>query len=238
MIIPERICSAAGPEPLAFLQSLFKNCPESYSSLLMMNQYPENYTLIHADDPCAHVSILLKGRLQATEEQMANGPFCFTELSAVDIVGDFELFSNRSSRMATLTTLEKSLCLTLPAADYLAWIRTDANALFLRTQMLVGQLSRQSRLERANLFLDNRKRLISFLYQECMRQAQAPYLIRYTHAELAGRLGCSVRTINRTIPALCREDFVSLVRGKMQISRRQFERLQACLNDGSPPTVP
>ena len=88
MIIPERFLNSVGTEPISFLQSFFKNCPESYASLLMMNQYPENYTLIQADAPCAHVSILLKGRLQATEEHLANGPYCFTELSAIDIVGD------------------------------------------------------------------------------------------------------------------------------------------------------
>lgn len=63
--------------------------------------------------------ILLKGRLEAVEEHVANIPYHFTEIRALDIVGDYEFFTEKQPRLVTLTMLEDSLCLVIPAAEYM-----------------------------------------------------------------------------------------------------------------------
>lgn len=224
MKIPPKITKALSREQLSFLQAFFAKSPDSLLSCMMLKSYPENHTLISTDDSCSHVYILLKGRLQAIEERIADGPYNFTELSAIEIVGDFELFTRLSNRMITLTTLEPSLCLILPSTDYLDWIRSDANALFMRIQMIIHQMTSQAQFERQNLFLDNKTRFLHYLYGECLKQPESafPLQIRHTRQEISGNLGCSVRTINRIVLGLQNGGILSLEHGKIKITARQY----------------
>jgi len=227
MKLPQEYYNKLNTEQLSFLQSFFAKCPDSFSSNIMLMTYPKNHILINTDDECAYVYILLEGRLQAIEERVINAPYSFTEISAIDIVGDFELFTKLSTRIITLTTLEKSLCLVIPASDYLAFIQNDAKALFIRTQMLIKELIAQTKFDRQNLFLDNRTRFLHFLYGECNRKSQDsfPILIKYTRQEIASKLGCSIRTINRIIQGLNAEGLLELKHGKIYIDISQYKTI-------------
>lgn len=232
MKFPAKISKGLSEEQLTFLQQFFAKSPEQLSSCVMLRSYPQNHTLINTDDSCTCVYILLKGRLQAVEERVATEPYRFTEIQAVNIVGDFELFTSLPGRVITLTTLERSLCLIIPAADYLNWIKNDANALFIRTQMVISQLTAQTQFERQNRFLDNRTRMLRFLCGECHRQAEPafPLLIRSTRQDIACKLGCSVRTVNRTVTSLQEEGILSLEHGKIKLTDNQFQLIQKRLD--------
>ena len=116
----------------SFLENFFKFAPPYIQTVLMLRSYKKGSRLVAAGDSCAHVYILLKGRLEAVEEHVANIPYHFTEIRALDIVGDYEFFTEKQPRLVTLTTLEDSLCLVIPAAEYMTWLRSDSHALFLR----------------------------------------------------------------------------------------------------------
>ena len=117
--------------------------------------------------------------------------------------------------------------MVIPGNAYLSWIRNDANALFIRTQMLILQMTAQTQFERQNFFLDNRTRFLHFLHSECNRQPGRtdPLLIRSTHTEIAGKLGCSGRTVSRLIRELEEEGLITLEKGKIQISKEQDKRI-------------
>lgn len=211
-------------EQLNFLHKFFRNCPDSFSSNLIYKKFPKNFTLINAGDSCSHVYLLLDGRLQAIEEYVTDDPYRFMEIPAIDIVGDYELFQQISHRMITLTAIENSSFIIIPSNAYFSWIQNDANALFIRTQKLISQISRQNQFERQNFFLDNKTRLLYFLFTECSRQSRqtAHCSITYTRLQIAQKLGCSVRTINRSILSLKEEGTVTLSHGKIQISPDQY----------------
>lgn len=225
------ITKKLNPAQIEFLRDFFLRCPDSFLPNLMLKSYPANETLISTDDSCSHIYILLKGRLQAIEEQASDTDFRFTEISAIEIIGDFELFSQTTARVITLTTLERSLCIMISAKAYLAWIKDDSHALFIRVRMLVTQLMEQTRSDRRNFFLDNRTRLLQILYNECsIAPSSADYAIRDTRTTVAARMGCSVRTVNRMVSQLCAEGYISLVRGKIRISQAQFLLIEADLH--------
>ena len=160
------------------LQNLLEETKECHHSLLKrVCQCPLRCYLLDAADPSTHVIknlistyqtsnpvfVLLDGRLQAIEERVVDIPYSFTEMHPVDIVGDYELFTGMEGHYVTLKTMEASCCARLSAASYLHWMKSDANALFLRTQMLMKELSVQTQLQRQYLFMDNRTRLLLFL---------------------------------------------------------------------------
>lgn len=118
----------------------------------MLRSYKKGSRLVAAGDSSAHVYILLKGRLEAVEEHVSDAPYHFTEIKALDIVGDYEFFTGKLMRLVTVTTLEDSLCLVIPAAEYMTWLRSDSHALFLRSRMIISQLVAQAQFQRQNLF--------------------------------------------------------------------------------------
>jgi len=215
------------PVQLAFFESFFQNCPQTLVDHIIYETYPSDHTLMYTDDTCSFVYILLKGRIQAVEEKAAEFTYHFMEIPAIEILGDYELFTNDSSRLITLTTLEPSTCLVIPSVDYFAWIRKDADALFIRTQMLIRQLAGQTRLERQLFFMENSSRMLYFLFNEFNRQKQDCIKLPHTRSQIASKLGCSVRTVNRVIGLLQTEGLLSLVHGKIRIDKRQYEQIQA-----------
>lgn len=231
MHITSPISQHLSNEQLLYLNNFFRDCPESFSSNLIYKRYHKHDTLISSGDACKYVYILLEGRLQAVEESVTDEPYNFTEIAAIDIIGDYELFQRIPRHMVTLTTLEDSFCLVIPANAYFPWIQHDANALFLRTQKLINQLSAQTRFERQNLFLDNETRLTYFFFTECTRQSgqSVPFQIAYTRPQIAQKLGCSIRTVNRNILSLKQEGLITMTHGKIYITKQQYLNLQEYL---------
>ena len=199
----------------------------------MLRSYKKGSRLVAAGDSSAHVYILLKGRLEAVEEHVSDAPYHFTEIKALDIVGDYEFFTGKLMRLVTVTTLEDSLCLVIPAAEYMTWLRSDSHALFLRSRMIISQLVAQAQFQRQNLFSDNHTRMLYFLKEQITQAVNDntntgsiyPIRISFTRPEIAAHLGCSVRTVNRTVQELEAENRISLRKGKIYINEQQAKQL-------------
>lgn len=232
MNLSDTITRQLNSEQLDFLHKFFRNCPDSFISNLIYKKLRKNHTLINAGDSCSYVYILLDGRLQAIEEYVTDEPYRFTEIPAIDIVGDYELFQQISRRMVTLTAIENSALIIMPSNAYFSWIQNDANALFIRTQKLISRTSEQNQFERQNFFLDNKTRLIHFLFTECSRTSpqKAPCTVAYTRLQIAQKLGCSVRTINRSVLSLKEDGIVTMNHGKIQINEDQYLMIQEYLH--------
>lgn len=217
----------------SFIEQFLCNAPKTLLTAAIIQNYPKNHKLIRSNDTCTYVYILLKGKLQAIEERLSYEPYHFMEIAAINIVGDYELFTQDISRMVTLITMEPSRFLLLPAKDYIEWIRNDSAALFLRTQMLIRHTVQQSQNERKIHFLSNRDKLLHFLYFQYNHYAisDTPFQIKYTHTELANMTGCSVRTINRLIESFEKEELISIKRGKINLSENQAVKISGLIRN-------
>ena len=214
----------------SLLKQLFANCPVEVLQQMQLIRLRKNQNLISTYQTSNPVFVLLDGRLQAIEERVVDIPYSFTELHPVDIVGDYELFTGMEGHYVTLKTMEASCCARLRAASYLHWMKSDANALFLRTQMLMKELSVQTQLQRQYLFMDNRTRLLLFLLRS---NGQSGGRIPATRERIAASIGCSVRTCNRIILTLSQEGFVDCIHGKLQISEQQRSAIKKELETSS-----
>ena len=215
-------------DQIQFLNHFFLHCPDSFADNIILKQYPKDHILINTDDSCAHVYIHLKGRLQAIEERTVPTVYSFTELTPIDIIGDYELFIQTKNRIITLKTLEPSTFILMPAAAYLHWIRTDANALFIRLQLIISQLTAESLSERQNIFMDNKTRLLNLVSSECNKKQFSEVIkINITHRDMASRIGCSIRTIGRIINQLQEEGLIDLYHGKIRVNHQQFEDIRS-----------
>lgn len=227
MTLPNHFLALVPSEHVEYLKKLFSQCPQVVHESISINHYKEHHNLISTYQNSTFVFILLKGRLQAIEERVVDIPYSFTELTPIDIVGDYELFTNAEGHYVTLKTMEPSMCLQIPSSMYLYWMKHDANALFMRTQMLMKELSIQTQQQRQYLFMDNRTKFLIYIQGICQKQdTLSTCIIHATREKIAGQIGCSIRTLNRIILSLTKEHLLQVEHGKLHITQEQRQCIQ------------
>lgn len=227
MQLSDKMLTSLPEDSRNFIKEFFLNAPNQLGFAMNTVTFATGEPLMNTFDRCTYVYILLKGRLKAIEERICDTPYHFTEIMPIEIVGDYELFTGAKGRYVTVAAAEPSLLLAIQAGSYLSWIRQDANALFLRTRMLLQQVSAQGLSERQRFFWDNRARFLSFLTLECRKAGETsfPHRVKYNREELSSLVGCSVRTSNRIIKQLIEEGLIGSYRGKIRIEKKHYDRI-------------
>lgn len=232
MSIPTSIQRVFPKEHALFLEDFFRYCPKEIYKHFSIQSYPKNHRIISTHDETRYVFFLLKGKLQALEEKVVTIPYQFTQLKPIDIVGDYEVFTQTQGHYVTLTTLEPSLTLQICAKAYIAWMKQDAHALFIRTQMLMEVLNKQSQQQRKFLFMDTHKKLLYFLYEQIITyEDKFPYKLTFTREQICGHIGCSVRQLNRILLQLQKNNSLRVWHGKLYISKQQFEYIKLSIQE-------
>ena len=88
-----------------------------------------------------------------------------------------------------------------------------------------------SRLALLLLFLQGRYRLFLLFCQEYqISGTEEKCVIRWTRQELSDCSGLSTRTVNRLVGSMQEEGYIEYYRGRISISREQYERMQEHLD--------
>lgn len=225
----EQLNENTGTENGKFIREFLKNAPEDLQHSMAAFSCEKGKNLILADDTAGSIYILLKGCLKAIDEHGKNGLYPFTEIYAPDIVGDFELFSGKMERMVTLKAMTRCEGICMSIKDYQRWIRQDANALYIRLQLLMCMMTDQSQNDRKRFLITNEERIILFLAEECEKQSRDLVQISYTHTDLADHVGCSLRTVNRVVKKLEQDGMFHRVHGKICLNREEQERIRGMI---------
>lgn len=210
----------------AFLARLLADFPAEYQPYLQLRRFAPDEVLISTAAVSDYVYILLRGTLCAMENRVQNLPFVFAKLYPGAIVGDYELFAQTEESYATILSLQKSVCLRIPADIYLAWISHSTVALLCRLQALVRQLGDQTMSDRKYFYMDYEARCISVLLQTQPASPSDGGRLLLTREQLAGKIGCSLRTCHRLVQQLADEQLITLCRGKITLNDAQRGRLQ------------
>lgn len=219
------------PDTYAFLATLFKQCPKDILMRMDIMHFPKNHIIMHTGDPNKDVYILIKGGIEGVDESVPTIPYTFSDLRPIDILGDYELFSNVATRYVSLRTTTETTCLRINAQDYLSWMKTDINALFMRMGMLMLVLGQETQFHRQFLFLDNETRLLLFLLEQVEKKAKNfPYKIEASREQIASRIASSIRTLNRTLSKLEDMGMISRTHGKIIISKQQSVLIKVAIH--------
>lgn len=215
---------------LSFIKDFFRNCPETIIQYLRLLSYPANYKIIESATKCENVYFLMSGHLNTIEERVGQIPYRFCELSPVEIVGDYECFTQARYSYVTVLTSEPCELLVLPGKLYLNWMKKDAHALFIRTQLLMKQLSYQTQFDRQYMFMDYRTRCIMSLIHDCQKitPQNGIYSLSQKREELAAKLGCSLRTLQRILQEFKKEEKIQISGRSVILTQQQY---QALLNE-------
>lgn len=214
-------------EKYDFLSQFLSKCPSHILNTMQLCFFETNQIIMYTGDTSEFVYILLKGGVDGVDESVPNIPYTFTEIQPIDVLGDYELFNDAPGRYVSLRATGKTTCIRLRSKHYLSWMKQDNNALFIRMQLLLKVLTWETQFHRQYLFLDNDTRLILFLVEECKKNAHSyPHKVQVPREVIVSKIGCSIRTLNRTIQNLEEQSLVSRSRGKIVVSEKQHKKLK------------
>lgn len=218
------------PDDRKFLDDFFRNCPENLLDSSYMIRVAAGKTIMKAQEPCDRVYILLEGKAQGVDEQTVDRIFPFFEFRPPEIIGDFEIFAEIPRYRASVYAVSSCRLLVIQRKQYLNWMQKDVNALFIRTQILMKQMADQSQQNRRYYFLQGIDRLILYLvgtYEKI--PGRTGCRITKTRNEISSELGCSLKTLNRSIKKLHDTGMIHLVSGKIHVTAEQYEKLRASI---------
>lgn len=212
-----------------YLEALFQNIPETAVKEITYCEFEKNEDILFAGDPSDTVFFLLKGQVIGLEHQKPGRVYSFMDFTRMNILGDFEAFSDTAKYGVTVRAAENCKLLRISKKGYLNWIRHDENALFLRLSNILSTLNYERKLDREYIFMDCKERLINYLvklYEKEQADSCSSFQIRKTQAELADKIGFHLRSVQRSISALKKEGFLSDEKSKITISKEQYLRLK------------
>ena len=145
------------------------------------------------------------------------------------VLGDYELFYDCEEYVISIRAEQDCTIMILSKQHYLNWVRSDANALYLRMQNMLSVLTFERRIDRESLQKSSKERLAMILvrfYETGVKDRFGAYTVQFTQSELADKTGVNLRSVQSSIASLRDDGLVSLKSGKMIMSSEQYVKMK------------
>lgn len=185
--------------------------------------------LLRENESAAFIFYLLSGKVKGISLQSVNSLYAFALFEAPAYLGEVEAFSGADHYRSTLICQGDCSFLEVPVESYLAWVKTDVKALYARTCAVTSMLVGQTRSERKSRFSTSRSRLVFYLVSLTAENG-APIDMKISCQDLADRIGCSTKTIQRSLQEMMQEGLITRQGRHLMISRDQARKLSTLVD--------
>jgi CRP-like cAMP-binding protein len=232
MFILSEILDLVSDENKQLLIDLLKNAPQYITDHSVIKNLLPDQTLIMADQKADKVYLHISGTLQGVDTQKPDVIYSFVELKPINIIGEFEAFSNRRNYLINIIAKTNATLLSIDVKDFLSWMKCDVDALNIICRYLAFKLSDELKTNREYLFLNSYDRLLLYLYHSInKKQGKRLITIYKTQNEIADQIGFSGKTINRTIAKLVADGLITSGRNTIKITPEQYLMLKEKLEE-------
>ena len=226
------VLSLVSDENKQLLIDIFKNAPPYIMDHSVIKNLSPDQALLLAEQKADKVYIHISGTLQGIDTQVCDVIYSFVELTPINIIGEFEAFSNRSNYLINIIAKTKATLISIDVNDFINWMKFDIQALNIITRYLAIKLSDELKTNREYLFLSSYDRLLLYLYHCTYKNTGKRSVTIYkTQNEIADQIGFSGKTINRTVSKLVADGLISSGRNTIKISTEQYVLLEKTLKE-------
>ena len=212
-----------------YLKELFKYLPEALAREMIYTEIKQGHYVLMAGSPSDTVYFVLKGQVSGLDYSRKGEAYSFMDFTHMYVIGDFEVFHDYAEYSVSIRAEQDCEMLKIPSDRYLQWIRHDENALFLRISNILSVLTAERKVYRKYLHMSCKERLAMLLatyYEEGKKDETGLLKVRETQSELANKIGFNVRSVQRGITSLEKEDQLSTAGGKIFVTHEQYLKLR------------
>jgi len=208
---------------------VFKSLGERYlrllSELVTRREVAKGETLYREGQPCEKFIIVLQGRLNVLKTSTDGREKIVADIRPYRHFGLAELITDRRSA-ATIEAAEPGVVLTLSKEDFVRTLIDNSRMCFQLMQTMAGTIMdltdqiQEVSFERVSVRL---ARLLVVLADREGLEADGRLVIRrrYSHQELARRLGTSRETVTRMLRRFKEMDLVSMEGRRLAVTTRR-----------------
>ncbi|HWT74388.1 MAG TPA: Crp/Fnr family transcriptional regulator [Mobilitalea sp.] len=233
MFLLSDILSIVSDDDRQILLDMFENAPSFITENSVIKTLQPDQTLISTGQKADKIFIHITGNLSGVDTFEPDIIYNFIEFHPVNIIGEFEAFTNKRNYQINIIAKTKSVLIAITIKDFLNWMKYDITALNIITRLLALKLSSELKLNRGYLFLDSYSRLLLYIYNYCIKteSGEQTISIHKKRSELADELGFCEKTVNRSIHKLVSNGFITYGRNYIKISPKQLGLMKETLEE-------
>ena len=215
-----------------YLEKFLKNAPMWLLEEFHEVNIPKDTEFVSENDPANTVYILLTGVVKATDIRVFPVVYDFIRFYPIEIFGAMEFLLREETYRTTLITVTNCKFLKLSREQFSKWVLNDINAMKMFTEAMTRYLLDQCRKERLYLFLQGEERVLLFLSDIYEKNGSTDEIvINISRNDLAKGTALSVRTVNRTIKELIKEDLLVKKGRKLILPFEKYQEIKKRLSD-------
>jgi len=175
----------------------------------------------------SRVWILLKGTVKALEEFKTGETFIFKRFTAPEVFGEMEALADIDRYVATLITETQCVFLNLPVEKYKKILENNPKYLYKRTKLILKRVLDEKKHMRTFLMVKSIDRIKIYLVQQYRLYAKSntTCVLKIPRQQIGEETGYSVKTINRGIKKLEKENLLKVKGQKIIITKNQYEEM-------------
>lgn len=214
-----------------------KHMPADIRGRCTIRRHPAGSIIHQKNMHLDYFGIVATGENRVVNEFENGNVYMIESNEAIDFVGEVTILAGMECTSVTIEAVTENIIVYISRKDAEAWLAQDINILRLTAAHTAFKLYRSSYNNGAKLFYPPGYLMIDYIVQYGERvnienpKFQPPLTIRKTRQQLQEEIGINVKTLNRTISQLKEAGFFTLCKGKITLSREQFQHARQWLKD-------
>ncbi len=215
------------------LEDYLRYMPEELKTRYTIRKYPPGTIIHQKDEVLTYFGIVCEGYHRVINEFENGNIFMIERNDPIDFVGEVTILAGKEKTSVTIETLTECTVLYFSRKDFEWWISMDIHFLRLVSQKVAYKLYRSSYNRGRRLFYPPQHLLMVYLtqYIEEQKPAGEPKIVSRTRQEIYEETGISIKTLNRTIQKMKTDGSIGICKGKISLSREQYERMKEFLSN-------
>lgn len=215
------------------LEEYFRNMPDELANRYRIRTYPPG-TIIHQKDyKLDSFGIIARGEHRVINEFQNGNIYMIEKNEPIDFVGEVTILAGMEKTSVTIETLTETTVVYFSRKDFEYWISRDIHFLRLVSRKVAFKLYRSSYNRGARLFYPPHFILLDYLVRQAAAldiEHKQTVIIPKTRQDMYEECGITVKTLNRTISRLKNDQIVSIVKGKLAMSYKQYQLARETLH--------
>lgn len=209
------------------VQEFLEKIPANLKRTAVPVLFKKNSIVIMKDEPAEYAYFILEGNLALQNEYADGNIYKFSDLGKGVIISDLEVLSGKYKNAATAIAKEDTWLLRVGLNEFERELRTNLDFLYYVASHMAQKMYESSYERGVYLFKPGVSLITNYLikYAEEEGFSEGNVKIKKKRQEIADEIGISIRTVNRAVSELKEEGIVSIVKGKIILSKNQYALL-------------
>lgn len=210
------------------LQDVLKELPPEFYQISNCKTFAPGEIIVERDAPVEYVYFLLRGEASVYSVTYDGKLSIWMRTPAPVFISDLELLAGEKTYAANVGAVTRCETLCAKAEEFLPLLRKNIQLLWLSASFTAKKNYASSHDRGYTAFFTSVEKTAAYILRYCTRtppSEDVPTTIRKTRDTIAGELVLSIKTLERCLNILRDEHCVSIIKGKITVDQKQYQRL-------------